>query len=88
MKFTLTSQDIALQATSLVNFHKHFAHFFQTKTRCIADAALDYLKGLLTVNTKKLWQKWNDKLTQLISKGWDILSQIPLGMKKFNTQLL
>ena len=31
MKFELTSQDITNQATSLVNFHKRFAKFFQTR---------------------------------------------------------
>ncbi len=53
MKFTLKAQDISNQATSLVNFHKRFCKFFQTRTRSISPAALDYLKGLLIVSTEK-----------------------------------
>jgi len=53
MKFELKPQDIANQATSLVNFHDRFCDFFQTRTRTMAGAALDYLRGLLTVNTEK-----------------------------------
>jgi SRSO17 transposase len=53
MKFTLTAQDISNQATSLVDFHKRFCQFFQTKTRSMAVTALDYLKGLLIVETEK-----------------------------------
>lgn len=53
MKFTLKSEDISNQAESLLNFHKRFYKFFQTRTRCMATAALDYLKGLLIVDTEK-----------------------------------
>ena len=53
MKFELKSQDISNQAGSLVNFHKRFCIFFQTRTRSMAATALDYLKGLLTVDTEK-----------------------------------
>lgn len=53
IKFALNSQDISNQAASMVNFHKRFCNFFQTRTRCMALAALDYLKGLLTVDTEK-----------------------------------
>jgi hypothetical protein len=53
MKFELKPQDIANQATSLVNFHNRFCNFFQTRTRNMAAAALDYLRGLLTVDTEK-----------------------------------
>lgn len=53
MKFALKSQDISNQATSLVNFHQRFCKFFQTRTRSMATAAFDYLKGLLVVDTEK-----------------------------------
>ena len=53
MKFTLKSQDISNQATSLLNFHERFSKFFQTRTRSMTGAALDYLKGLLIVDTEK-----------------------------------
>lgn len=62
MKFRLTSQDIANQAASLVNFHKRFAHFFQTRTRSMADAALDYMKGLITVDTEKTMAEMERKV--------------------------
>jgi SRSO17 transposase len=62
MKFTIKSQDISNQATSLVNFHKRFCNFFQTRTRSMAATALDYLKGLLIVDTEKTMAEMERKV--------------------------
>jgi SRSO17 transposase len=67
MKFALKAQDISNQATSLVNFHKRFYDFFQTRTRSMASTALDYLKGLLTVDTERTMAEMERKV-DLVNK--------------------
>ena len=62
MNFTLKAQDISNQASALVNFHKGFCNFFHTRTRSMATTALDYLKGLLTVDTEKTMAEMERKV--------------------------
>lgn len=53
MKFSLNVKHVSDQASSLLKFHKKFSRFFQTKTRSMEEVALDYMKGLLLVETEK-----------------------------------
>ena len=49
MKFTLASQDITNQASSLVNFHKRFDHFFRQ------ELAIWLILPLITSSEPKSW---------------------------------
>lgn len=68
MKFVLNAQDISNQALSLINFHQRFCVFFQTRTRSMADAALNYLKGLFTVDKEKTMAEMERQVTESSNK--------------------
>jgi len=53
MDFSLKVKDISNQIEALPKFHHQFSKFFQTRTKSMAQTALDYLKGLFIVEKEK-----------------------------------
>ena len=53
MNFSLKVQDVSNQIEALQEFHHQFSKFFQTRTKSMAQTALNYLKGLFIVKEEK-----------------------------------
>jgi SRSO17 transposase len=62
MSFLLKIKDVSDQIKSLIQFHQHFSKFFQTRTRSVEQSALEYMKGLLIVETEKTMAQMERRL--------------------------
>ena len=80
MNFSIKVEHISDQTQSLIKFQQHFSKYFQTRTRSVEETALEYMKGLLIVETEKtmaqMERRLNDvcrqKLGHFISNSpWD-----------------
>jgi len=67
MSFTyeLTVEAIQAQAEALVDFHRQYRVFFQTKTRDNSTPALEYLKGQLLLKSKRNMSHMATEVTEI-----------------------
>ena len=65
MNFAIKIEHVSDQIKSLIEFHQYFSKFFQTRTRCMEQTALEYMKGLLIVETEKTMAQMERRLDEV-----------------------
>jgi SRSO17 transposase len=65
MNFSIKVEHISNQKESLTKFHQNFSKFFQSRTRSVEQSALEYLKGLLIVETEKTMAQMERRLNEV-----------------------
>lgn len=63
--YELSVEDIQAQAEALVEFHRQYEVYFQTKTRDNSTQALEYLKGQLLLKSKRNMSQMATEITEI-----------------------
>jgi SRSO17 transposase len=63
--YELTVEDIQSQAEALVEFHRKYTAYFQTKTRNNSSQGLEYLKGQLLLKSKRNMSQMATEVTDI-----------------------
>lgn len=63
--YELRVEDLQAQAEALIEFHRQYQVYFQTKTRDNSSQALEYLKGQLLLKNKRNMSQMATEVTQI-----------------------